>query len=177
SDRLRPLGTRHSFNEIADTTGDLVSVERLPDEVSIDPVGQTVTAAAGMRYGDLAARLHTQGFALHNLGSLPHICLAGACATGTHGSGPANGNLATAVSAIELVRADGELVWLRRGDEAFGGAVLNLGALGVATALTLDLQPAYEVRQDVYLDLPFEQLDDFDDVMAEGYSVSLFTDL
>ncbi|MFI6759822.1 D-arabinono-1,4-lactone oxidase [Micromonospora sp. NPDC050417] len=179
SGRVRALGTGHSFNHIADTSGDLVSVAGLPERVEIAPDGRTVTVSAGVRYGELAARLHARGYALHNLGSLPHISVAGACATATHGSGQRNGNLATAVCAMELVTADGGLVTVSRetdGDR-FPGMVVGLGALGVVTALTLEIEPSYDLRQYVYQDLPGARLRDrLDDVLGGGYSVSLFTD-
>ena len=177
--RLRPLGTGHSFNRLADTDGDQVSVAGLPPVLKIDTTGQTVTVAAGMRYGELTGRLHDQGWALHNLGSLPHISVAGAVATGTHGSGDGNGNLATAVRALQMVTADGELVTLERqrdGDD-FAGAVVALGALGVVTRLTLDLVPAFEIRQYVYEGIGLGRLlDSFDDIVSAAYSVSVFTD-
>ncbi|GAB3985395.1 D-arabinono-1,4-lactone oxidase [Plantactinospora veratri] len=177
SDRIRALGTGHSFNRIADTTGDLVSVAGLPPVLEIDRAAGTVTVSAALRYGDLVGELDRAGFALHNLGSLPHISVAGACATGTHGSGPGNGNLATAVAALELVTADGDLLTLRRGDDDFLGAVVGLGALGVVTRLTLDLVPAFEIAQYVYDDLPRDQLDAHAaEILGGGYSVSLFTD-
>ncbi|THA71439.1 FAD-binding protein [Streptomyces sp. A0958] len=177
SDAVRALGTRHSFNTVADTPGDLVSVAGLPRVVDIDPVGRTVTVSAGLRFGEFAAELHERGFALHNLGSLPHISAAGACATGTHGSGVGNRSLAGAVRALDLVTADGGTRTLRRGDADYAGAVVSLGALGVATALTLDIVPAFDVRQWVYEDLPEETLTaGFDEVMSAAYSVSVFTD-
>ncbi|MFL6072223.1 MAG: FAD-binding protein [Mycobacteriales bacterium] len=178
SDRLRALGTGHAFNRLADTTGDLVSVAGLPPVMDIDTAGRTVTVAAGVRYGELAAHLDASGWALHNLGSLPHLSVAGACATGTHGSGVTLGNLSTAVAALELVTADGELVTLRRGVDAdFAGAVVGLGSLGVVTRVTLDVEPAYQVRQYVYENLPRAELDaHWPDILASAYSVSLFTD-
>jgi xylitol oxidase len=121
--------------------------------------------------------LHAQGWALHNLGSLPHISVAGACATGTHGSGNSNTNLAGAAAAVEFVRADGELVRLAEGDPSFPGAVLALGALGIITRLTLSIEPAYTMRQDVYLDMPLTvAADNVQDILAAAYSVSLFSD-
>ncbi|MFY1672455.1 D-arabinono-1,4-lactone oxidase [Plantactinospora sp. WMMB334] len=178
SDRIRALGTGHSFNRIADTTGDLVSLADLPPTVEIDSASATVTVSAATRYGELVAPLHRAGFALHNLGSLPHISVAGACATGTHGSGPGNGSLSTAVAGLELVTADGDLVALRRADGGdFLGAVVGLGALGVVTRLTLDLVPAFDIAQYVYDDLPRDQLDAHPaEILDAGYSVSLFTD-
>ncbi|MDQ0792285.1 FAD-binding protein [Streptomyces sp. B1I3] len=173
---VRALGTGHSFNTVADTSGDLVSVAGLPRSIEIDRETATATVGAGLRFGELTGTLHRSGFALHNLGSLPHISVAGACATGTHGSGVGNRSLAGAVRALELVTADGGLVTLERGDDDFAGAVVSLGALGVVTRLTLDLVPAFDVQQWVYEGLPREELlGRFDEVVSEAYSVSLFT--
>jgi xylitol oxidase len=175
--RVRALGTRHSFNDIADTSGSLITLVDLPPEPVIDSVASTVAVASGTPFGVLAGHLESNGFALHNLGSLPHISIAGACSTGTHGSGDGNGNLSTAVAALELVTGNGEVVRARRGDADFDGLVVALGAVGVVTRLTLDIQPSYRVRQDVYLDLPWETaLAELDAIMAAAYSVSLFTD-
>jgi alditol oxidase len=176
---LRALGSRHSFNDIADTTGDLVSLRRMPRRFDLDATAGTVTVDGGVRYGELAGPLHAAGFALNNLASLPHISVAGACATATHGSGDRIGNLATAVSAIEVVRADGEVVTLSRtrDRDAFDGAVVSLGVLGVVTALTLDLQPTFGMRQDLYEALPLAAaVGQFDEISSSADSVSLFTD-
>ena len=136
-----------------------------------------VTVEGGITYGELSTSLHEQGFALHNLASLPHISVAGTIATATHGSGLENGNLSTGVAAIEFVNANGDLVSLGKDDEEFYGAVVGLGALGPVTKVTLDLQPTFEVAQVVYLDLPWKALkDNFLEVMGSGYSVSLFLD-
>ena len=160
SPRVRALGTGHSFNRLADTPGEQVSVAGLPRSIVVDGAAGTVSVAAGMRYGEVAVPLHEQGFALHNLGSLPHISVAGAVATGTHGSGAALGNLATAVRALEMVTADGELVTLdRTGDgDTFRGAVVALGALGIVTRLTLDVLPTFDVAQHVYDDVPLAEV-------------------
>ena len=178
SERVRALGTGHSFNRIADSPGDLVSVAGLPKVIRIDQGRATVTVSAGLRYGELAGKLNEAGWALRNLGSLPHISIAGACATGTHGSGNANGNLATAVSALHMVTAGGDIVvlsWEHDGDE-FAGAVVALGALGIVTSLTLDLVPAFGIRQYVYERLDMDQLTEhLANILASAYSVSLFT--
>jgi xylitol oxidase len=173
SRRIRALGSGHSFSPIADTTEDLVSLAGLPPIARIDADTATVTVSAGMRYGDVTGMLNAAGFALPNLASLPNISIAGACSTGTHGSGDGNGALATSVSALELVGADGELRTVHRGDPEFPGSVVALGALGIVTALTLDLVPAFQVRQWVYEGL--RGFDDVEEVLASAYSVSLFT--
>ncbi|QEO10003.1 D-arabinono-1,4-lactone oxidase [Protaetiibacter larvae] len=175
---LRPLGTRHSFSPIADTAGVLVSSARLadPGAVRVAEDRTSVSVPAGIRYGELARILEADGLALANLASLPHISVAGAVASGTHGSGVANGSLATAVRAIEFVDGTGELVNRRRGDADFAGSVVALGALGVVTRVELDVEPSFAVAQTVYRGLPFDAvLDAFDEVTGLGYSVSLFT--
>jgi xylitol oxidase len=173
----RVLGSGHSFNRMADTTGDLISLAGLPRITEISPDRRTVRVDGGIRYGDLVPHLDRAGVGLHNLASLPHISVAGAVTTATHGSGERNGNLATAVAAIELIRADGEPVVLRRGEPGFAGGVVGLGALGVVTALTLDLVPAFEIRQYVYDDLTRDALTgNLPAILGAGYSVSLFTD-
>jgi len=176
--QVKALGSRHSFDGIADSTGDQISLKRL-DGMTLDQKSRKVTVDAGVPYGRLAPYLDTHGYALHNLASLPHISVAGACATATHGSGSKNGNLSTAVSALELVTAEGEMVHLsrERDGERFHGAVVNLGGLGVVTKITLDVQPTFEVSQIVYENLPLEQLEShLDEIFSSGYSVSLFTD-
>jgi xylitol oxidase len=179
SDRIRALGTRHSFNRLADTDADLVSLAGLPPRIEINASESTVTVAAGLRYGEIAPSLHAAGFGLHNLGSLPHISVVGACASGTHGSGVGNGNLSTAVRSLELVSASGELTTVSRDADGdlFFAHVIGLGALGVVTAATLDIQPTFEMRQYVYERLPIDRVrDSLDDVLSHAYSVSVFTD-
>ena len=173
--RLRVLGSRHSFNDIADAD-ELLVLDGLAGEVAVDAAAGTVTVPAAMRYGELAGRLRAEGLALANLASLPHISVGGAVATATHGSGDANGNLATAVAGLELVGGTGELLTASRGDPGFDGLVVGLGALGAVTRLTLDVEPGYQVRQRAFEGLPWAALfDHFDEVTSAGYSVSLFT--
>ena len=177
--KLTTLGSRHSFNRIADNTQNQVSLKNMNRVVSIDTLMHTVTVEGGIKYGELAPYLHQHGYALANLASLPHISVAGACSTGTHGSGVKNGNLSSAVSAIEFVNAAGELDTLSRqkDGDVFNGAVVSLGALGVITKVTLNVIPAFDVKQVVYQNLPMEELkNNFDELQSKGYSVSLFTD-
>lgn len=177
-DKLRALGSRHSFNRIADSTQNQLSLAHL-DQIHIDEKSHTATVGAGIKYGQLAPVIDAKGYALHNLASLPHISVAGAIATATHGSGLHNGNLATAVRGLEFVTADGEVMHLSRdkNGDRFAGAVVGLGAAGIVTHVTLDLQPTYQVAQTVYQNLSFDQLQHhFDEIFGAGYSVSLFTD-
>ena len=178
TERFRVLGSRHSFNGIADTTGDLVSLARLPRVIEADANAGTLTVDGGVRYGDVLPALDAAGLALHNVASLPHISIAGACATATHGSGTTSPGLAAAVTGIEVVRTDGELVRFDRNadPEALPGLVVSLGAMGVVTQLTLKAEPFYRVAQVVYDALPLEAVrNHFDELEASGDSVSLFT--
>jgi xylitol oxidase len=176
--KLRALGSRHSFNTIADSTQNQISLVKL-DEISLDEKARTVTVGAGVTYGKLAPVIDARGYALHNLASLPHISVAGAIATATHGSGVHNGNLATAVSGLEIVNANGETVHLSRAKdgEHFLAGVVGLGSLGVVTRVTLDVQPTYQVAQSVYQNLSLDHLKThLDEIFSSGYSVSVFTD-
>jgi xylitol oxidase len=177
--KVRALGTKHCFNTIADSTENQISTAAFNKIVSLDKAKNTVTVEAGIKYGELCKYLDDNGYALPNLASLPHISVAGACATSTHGSGIKNGSLATAVSSMELVNGKGEVVTLARekdGDE-FLAAMVGLGAIGIVTKMTLDLQPTFKMKQVVYQNLPMTELGkNFEAIMSGGYSVSLFTD-
>jgi len=178
ADKISALGSRHSFNAIADTDGVLLCLDRLPANITVDAAALTVTVGAGTTYGVLATELAAQGFALHNLASLPHISIAGAIATATHGSGDANGNLATAVVGLRFVEASGGVRTVsRESTPDFAAYVVGLGALGIVTEVSLRIEPHFAVAQHVYVDLPWDTvLADLDAVTAHAYSVSLFTD-
>jgi xylitol oxidase len=177
--KLKVLGTRHCFNTIADSKDTFLSLRELEDAPQLDPGGRTVTVDANITYGRLAEFLNQKGLALHNLASLPHISVAGACSTGTHGSGQKNGNLSTAARRLELITASGDQVVLsqEKDGQLFHAAVVGLGALGAITRITLDIQPTYLMKQWVYEHMPLEAVTaHFDEIEASGYSVSLFTD-
>ncbi len=172
---VKALGSRHCFNDIADSPGGVLLDLRALD-AGVEIGDGTVTVGGSARYGDFAQELHAAGFALPNLASLPHITVAGSVATGTHGSGRRQPGLAAAVAAVELVTADGELRTFTRADDAFPGLVVGLGAVGVVTRLTLDVVPAFDIRQDVFDALPWDAADrHFDEIEDAGYSVSMFT--
>jgi len=176
-DKLRALGRGHSFNSIADSAHNQISLQHL-DSIALDPATKTVTAGAGVTYGKLAPYIDARGYAVHNLASLPHVSIIGACATGTHGSGSHNGNLSTAVAAMEIVDANGSLHTLSRAKAGnnFLGSVVNLGGLGIVTKTTLNVQPTFQVAQVVYENLSMSHLEKhLDEIFLSGYSVSLFT--
>lgn len=177
--KVKAVGSLHCFNDIADSQTAQISTQNLSRIIDIDEEAMQVTVSAGLSYGQICPELDAAGFALHNLASLPHISIAGACATGTHGSGVGNGNLGSAVSGLEFVSGTGDLVALtrKRDPDLLSGTIVNLGAVGVVTKVTLDIEKAFLVRQDVFQNLPFEMLrENFDAIIASGYSVSLFTD-
>ncbi|SNY54259.1 FAD-binding protein [Paractinoplanes atraurantiacus] len=174
---IRVLGSGHSFNRMADTDGTLVSLAGLPRVLEISADRRSVRVDGGVRYGELAAFLYDNGLGLGNMASLPHISVAGAIMTATHGSGQRNKNLAAAISSVELIDGTGKPATFHRGDADFEGVVVGLGALGIVTALTLDVVPSFELRQYVYDGLTRAELGaHFDEIMGNGYSVSLFTD-
>lgn len=177
--RIKALGSRHSFNGIADTTGALLSLEKMNRVIGLDRTNSRVKVEGGIRYGELCRYLDAHGYALPNLASLPHISVAGACATATHGSGDRLGNLATAVHAMDIIDAGGEIVSLSRDDEDgdIAGAIVGLGGIGIVASLTLNVVPAFRMSQAVYEQLPLALLAErFDEIFSAGYSVSLFTD-
>lgn len=173
---LRILGSRHCFNDIADTEGVLIALDRLPEVFEVNAARDAVRVSGALRYGDIAPRLHAEGLALANLASLPHISVAGAVATGTHGSGDAIGSLASAVRGLTILTPAGDIRTLQRGDVDFDGAVVSLGALGAVLDVTLDVEPTYEVAQHVFEHPDWDAiLRDFDDVTGAGTSVSIFS--
>ncbi|WP_288466766.1 D-arabinono-1,4-lactone oxidase [uncultured Curtobacterium sp.] len=176
--RLTALGSTHSFNRIADTDAVQVTLTGLPPVLDVDADRRVVRVAAGMTHAAVAAGLEARGWALANLASLPHISVAGAVATGTHGSGVRNPSLAQAVVGLEVVRASGDVAWVDAStpDDALDAHRVALGALGVVTAVELAIEPTFQVATTVHLDLPWDVvLEHFDAVVSDAYSVSLFT--
>lgn len=175
SPKIRAIGARHSFNGIADAP-DMVDLGGIDPDIVIDRERMTVTVGAGVSYGDLSSLLHQQGVALHNLASLPQITVAGAIATATHGSGDGNRALSSAVVGLELVVNDGSLLRVERGDADFEGMVVSLGAFGIVSRVTLAIEPTFDIRQDAFVDMPWDELlAKFDAISSAAYSFSIFT--
>ncbi|KJL43018.1 putative xylitol oxidase [Microbacterium terrae] len=173
---VHALGTRHSFTDLPDTTGTLIDVTGIAPVFDLDEDARTVTVGAGTRYGVLALWLHERGWALPNMGSLPHINVAGAAATGTHGSGDGNRVLSASVRALRYVGADAEVHEVRAGDPDFDALVVGLGAFGVIVSVTLAIVPGFRLRQDMYSGVTWDAaLSDLDAVTGAGYSVSVFS--
>jgi xylitol oxidase len=177
STKVKALGSRHSFNRVGDTEGTHVLLDALPQTIDINAEQQKVRVSGGVSYGALCRTLEQSGLAIHNLASLPHISVAGAIQTGTHGSGVNNQSLAAAVESIDLIRPNGELATLKKQDgDEFQATVVGLGALGIVTGLELAVRPSFRMRQRVLENLPWDRaLPSFEDLVSSAYSVSLFT--
>ena len=175
--KVKVRGTAHCFNTIADTKYVALLLEQMPREIIINKEKKSVTVSAGLKYGEVAEELHKNGWALHNLASLPHISIAGAIATGTHGSGTKNGSLATAVKSFDVVFADGSFRNVNSSDgDLYYGGVIGLGLVGIVVRVELDIQPTFNLGQNVYLEMKRDNFrDHFDEIMSSGYSVSFVT--
>jgi len=138
---VRMVGSGHSFTGAAVTDGVLLHPTRLTGVVAI--VGDQVTVRAGTRLRELSGTLAAHGLALENLGDVDVQTVAGAVSTGTHGTGAAYGGLATQVTGLELVLADGTV---STEPDLVPAATVGLGAFGIVTALTLRCVPAFAVR-------------------------------
>ncbi len=172
--KVRAYGSGHSFNTLADTDGTLIAFSEFDKNIEIDSSKMLVRVPAGVRYGEVAPKLHANGFALRNMGSLPHITVVGATSTGTHGSGVGNKNLSGSIAEIELITATGDAITLDQSE--LPAARVALGSIGIIHHLTLDIVPTYEVAQTVYFDLPFVQLiSNLDAILSAGYSVSVLS--
>ena len=172
---VRALGSRHSFNDLVDSPGVLVSLSGLEREPVLNEAELTVTVSAGTTYGVLGPWLDGRGSARAALASLPHIGVVGAITPATHGSGDAITTLAGSVVSLQVLTPRGELRTFERGDALFPGAVVSLGALGIVTEVTLRVEPTYQVAQTVLDGVPFDSLvANFDQIFSSATSVSAF---
>jgi L-gulono-1,4-lactone dehydrogenase len=161
---VRAAGAGHSFSPCVPTDGTLVRLDRLDRILDADPATGLVKAEAGITLAALNAGLEARGLALPNLGDIDAQSLAGALATGTHGTGARLQNLSAQVEALELVDGAGERRTLTREDgDLLRAARVGLGSLGIVTAVTLRCVPAFRLRG-VDTTLPLEEaLDGLDE--------------
>jgi L-gulonolactone oxidase len=146
-DSIRAVGAGHSFTRLAETDDVLVSMDKFTGVESVDPDANQATVTAGTRLEDMNATLAEHGLAMENLGDIDQQRLAGGMLTGTHGTGTEFGVLATQIAELRLVTASGEVETLTPEDgDRFEAAQVSLGALGLVSAITLDLLPAYDLR-------------------------------
>ena len=145
--RVRPIGSGHSFTAIGRPEDVQLGCARLAELEEVTG-GGLVTVGAGMSLHRLNAELVRRGWSLTNLGDIDRQTIAGALATGTHGTGADFGGLATQVRGLQLVTPSGEVLDCdaERHPEVFAAARVGLGALGVVTAVTLQAVPAFALR-------------------------------
>lgn len=173
--KVRPVGTLHSFSPIAKGEGLLMSTANLAIKPELDSDRSVVRFGAAMRFGELALFLEQNGFALRNMGSLPHISVAGAAATGTHGSGDKNQILSSSLTSFSYLNHEGELIKVEKQDPLFEAFRLGLGAYGIWVEAELSIVPSFQIRQDIFLEIPWSYfLEDPSRLTSAGYSVSLF---
>jgi FAD-linked oxidoreductase len=168
--RVKPIGSGHSFTGIGLTGGIQLALNRFTGLRAVDRRAGLVTVSAGTTLHELNRLLDELGLALPNLGDIDRQTLAGALATGTHGTGRLLGGLATQVRALELVLADGSIVWCDAGSdpELFACARVGLGALGVVSAVTLAVEPAFILHAQE-LPMPLDTvLGELDELVAEN---------
>lgn len=176
SKKVRVRGSGHSFNHIADSNETVVILDAIKEPVEIDSSRMIARVSAGLNYAEVASALESRGWALHNLASLPHISIAGAISTSSHGSGIKNGALHTAVNAVELIDAFGSKRTIDREDENFPGTVVGLGLTGIFTTIQLNIEPSYDIYQSVYANLSTELfLENLLEIMSGAYNISMFT--
>jgi L-gulonolactone oxidase len=146
---LRVVGTGHSFSRIAVPDDEAMSLDQLRGDAVIDRSAGTVTVPGGLPLRDLSAVLLREGLSLPVVGSIQAQTVAGAIATGTHGSSLTHGNLSGLVTAMRIVSGTGDVVALDGDDPRLAGARVHLGALGVVTSVTLRTRRAVSLHQTI----------------------------
>ena len=164
SQTLRAVGASHSHSRIAATNGVLVDLDTWQGLVSVDVESQNATFKSGTRIFQVGEPLFDHGLALHNQGDIDRQSVAGATATGTHGTGPTLRNMSSSVVGARLVLASGDVVTTSATEEPelFELARHSLGGVGLVSELTLHLRPAYRLHETVWKQDPdevFEQID------------------
>ncbi|MEJ7892993.1 MAG: D-arabinono-1,4-lactone oxidase [Solirubrobacteraceae bacterium] len=174
ADKVRVAGAGHSFSDAVLTDGTLLSLERLDRVLDLDAASGQVRVEAGITLHALGERLAAHGLAFENLGDIDVQSIAGAMATGTHGTGARLANLSASVHSVELVLADGTIVEVDGGDDLLAARV-SLGALGVVSAVTLQAVPAFTL-EGVDAPVPLEAtLDRLDELTAANQHFEFFT--
>jgi FAD-linked oxidoreductase len=150
--RVKAVGSGHSFTSIALTEGVQVRLDRLSGLVDHDPETGLVTVFAGTRLRDIPGSINPLGLSMTNLGDIDTQTISGATATGTHGTGARYGGIATQIRALEIVTASGEIVTCSDSErpELFAAARVGLGAFGVISKVTLQCEPQFglEAREE-----------------------------
>ncbi len=151
--KLRVAGSGHSFTPVVGTSGLLLSLENLRGVQTVDHAAQRITVAGGTRINEIGRTLKQEGLSLINQGDIDSQAVAGALTTGTHGTGITLGNLASAIAGLRIVKADGEVLEITEDQtELLDAARVSVGTLGVISALTLKVMPAYYLHERLWRD-------------------------
>jgi L-gulono-1,4-lactone dehydrogenase len=172
-ERVRPVGSGHSFTPLAVTDDVMVDVGACDQVLWVDHAARRARVQAGIRLGDLAEELARRDLALENLGDIDRQTVAGAIGTGTHGTGARLGNLSTQVEAVRLVDGRGDVHEITGGDH-LRAARVAVGALGIITEVTLRVVPAFTLRGHDRTEPLEEVLDAFDERVDEHRHFELF---
>ncbi|HET7388086.1 MAG TPA: D-arabinono-1,4-lactone oxidase [Nocardioidaceae bacterium] len=174
--RVKMVGTGHSFTGIAATDGLLLLPRRLVGIRSVDRDAMTVAVLAGTPLRELNIRLEELGLALHNMGDVAEQTVAGAVSTGTHGTGGHWASLSAQVAALELVDAEGRVrtCSAQQDPDLFSAARVGLGALGILTAVTFLVEPAFTLEA-VEEPMTWDQVvSGFDEMVAANHHAEAY---
>lgn len=165
--KVKAVGSGHSFTSAAATNGRMIRLENLSGILHIDHASSQVTVGAGTRLSDLNMLLHTEGLALANLGDIAYQTVAGAISTSTHGTGKALTGLAGQVVAMKLINGQGEIIECSKSvnPHIFDVARVSVGALGIITEYTLQAVPSFRLRA-------LEQPMRLDDVLENAHDLA-----
>ena len=165
--KVKAVGSGHSFTSAAATNGRMVRLERLSGILNVDRAKCQVTVGAGTRLSDLNTLLHSEGLALANLGDIAYQTVAGAISTSTHGTGKALTGLAGQVVAMKLINGQGEIIECSKSvnPQIFDVARVSVGALGIITEYTLQAVPSFRLRA-------LEQPMRLDDVLENAHDLA-----
>ncbi len=172
---IRPVGSGHSFSPLVPTDGHLVVIDQLSGILDHDPRSLQATFGAGSRLGDLGAPLQELGQGMMNLPDIDRQTVAGATATGTHGTGIRFKSLSGYVTALRLVTPRGEVMDINANDgDLFDAARVNLGALGVVTQIRMQNRAAYKLKKREWTAPTEELLAEFDERAANHRHFEIF---
>lgn len=164
SKKVRLVGTGHSWSDICLTADTLINLDRYCKVLLLDTNNLQITVQGGIKLWQLNEYLNNHGLALKNLGSIAGQSIAGAISTGTHGTGINYQILASQIEAFKLIKPDGSTIYIhsKKDSELFNLTVVSLGALGVVSEITLNVVPAYQLRDQTYIAPLHEVIDNLD---------------
>lgn len=169
SEQLRVVGTGHSWSTICTTNQNLLNLDRYNKVLQVDKEKLQVTVQPGIKLWQLNEYIDKQGLALKNLGSIARQSLAGAISTATHGTGIGFQILASQIEKFKLIKPDGDILEIHseKDKDLFNLSIVNLGALGVISEMTINVVPAYQLHDRTYVAPLQEVIDNLDELVEE----------